>query len=542
MAASQWKWDPNNLLDHIPRDDTPGIVLLLDRDGRFLAGRGDSLDRVVDPDTALVGRRIGELFPNAQGVNGLVTAHQGAIDGELRNCRQRVGDLDVAWELSPVDTARGREVLGIAIVLDVDNEIDLAPAQPRETDSVTGLPGRLVIREHMNECFRRDAGRSWAVLRVDVEGVGRINHALGQDVADMALRKAASRIGSILDPDERLGRMAGNEFIVFIRCKTQEEALDRIGAMDGLFDEPLKIGSLHFMLRLRVGVALYPEMGTDAGDLERRSAVALERTRQVGANQRFFSERFEEQLLAYGWVPADIKRALRGREFQLHYQPIIDTESGETVSFEALLRWQHPWRGMISPARFIPVLEEMQFVEALDMWVLDRACSESAEMGKPVSVNVTAGTLVAPGFLDGLDRVLSSSGLSPDRLTLELTERIFSEPEIALPRMNAVHERGVQIAVDDFGVGYSSLSYLWQYPIDKLKLDGSFLRGATHDRRARDLVAGMVPLAKILGMTLVAEGVETAQDHKWLKEAGVSLQQGYFFAHPAPLADIVIRR
>lgn len=541
MAAFQWKWDPDNLLDHIPRDDTPGVVLLLDRDGRFLAGRGDSLDRVLDPDTAAMGRGIEELFPDAEGTNDLVNAHHGASNGELRNCRHRVGDLDVAWELSPVDTTRGQEVLVTAIVLDVEREVDLAPSEPRKTDSVTGLAGRHLIREHINECFKRDAGRGWAVLRLDVEGVGHINHALGQDVADVALREAASRIASILEPDERLGRMAGNEFIVFIHAKGEEEALERIEAMDELFDESLRIGRLHFMLRLRVGVALYPEMGTTAGDLERRSAVALERTREVGANQRFFSASFEAQLLAYSWVPADIKRALRDREFVLHYQPMVDTGIGEVTSLEALIRWQHPWRGMVSPQRFIPVVEQMHFMPTLDMWVLERACSEAMEMGKPVSVNITAGTLLAPGFLDGLDRVLSGSGLSPNRLTLELTERVFSDPRTVLPHMTAVHERGVKIAVDDFGVGYSSLSYLWQYPIDELKLDGSFLRGATHDPRARDLVAGMVPLAQTLGMTLVAEGVETAEDHEWLRKAGVFLQQGYFFARPAPPGEIVIR-
>lgn len=542
MAKSRWKWDPDDLLAHIPGDDTPGVVLLLDCDGRFLAGRGESLNKLIDPDTPVLGRKIGDLFPESPGIDGLRRAHAGAVEGELRSCRYRVNDLDVAWELSSLDTDRGREVLGIAIVLGGDSEVQVAPPETRETDAVTGLPGRYVIREYMNECFRRDAGRSWAVLRVDVEGVGRINHALGQDVADVALREAASRIVSILEPDERIGRMAGNEFIVFIQCETTDEALERTETMDRLFDEPLEVGALHFMLHLRVGVALYPEMGTTAGDLERRSAIALERTRRVGANQRFFSEGFEEQLLAYSWVPAEIKRALQEREFILYYQPMVNAESGQTVSLEALIRWRHPWRGMIGPTRFIPVVEEMQFMVTLDMWVLERACQESVEMGKPVSVNITGGTLIAPGFLDDLDRVLRGTGLSAGRLTLELTERVFSEPDIVLPRMNAVHERGVQIAVDDFGVGYSSLSYLWQYPVDELKLDGSFLRGATHDRRARDLVAGMVPLAETLGMTLVAEGVETLQDHEWLSKAGVFLQQGFFFAHPAPLSDISIRR
>jgi EAL domain-containing protein (putative c-di-GMP-specific phosphodiesterase class I) len=203
---------------------------------------------------------------------------------------------------------------------------------------------------------------------------------------------------------------------------------------------------------------------------------------------------------------------------------------------EALIRWQHPWRGLILPGHFIPVIEEMQLIVNLDLWVLERACYEAMSMGKPVAVNITANTITAPDFLKRLDRALTQSKLPPNWLTLEITERVFSSPKLVLEPLKAVHERGVQIAADDFGVGYSSLSYLWQYPLDKLKLDGSFVRAAVLDQRAQDLVTGLVPLIDTLGMTLIAECVETEEDRAWLHEAGVFFQQGYYFARPAPFS------
>jgi len=364
----------------------------------------------------------------------------------------------------------------------------------------------------------------------------RINQALGQDLGDHAFHQAVGRIVRSLAEDGCVGRIAGNEFVLFIQHRSDDHTVERIQAMSLLFEEPLKVGLLQFMLRINVGIARSPQDGSSAKDLERRATIALERTRRSGVNHSFFSLALEDHVLAHSWVPAEAKRALRESEFQLYYQPLVDTRTGETVSMEALIRWQHPWRGMILPGHFIPVIEEMQLIVSLDLWILERACHEAMSMGKPVAVNITANTITAPDFLKRLDSALTQSKLPPSWLTLELTERVFSSPELVLEPLKAVHERGVQIAADDFGVGYSSLSYLWQYPLDKLKLDGSFVRAAALDQRAQDLVTGLVPLIKTLGMTLIAECVETEEDRAWLHEAGVFFQQGYYFARPIPFS------
>jgi len=536
MANGTWNWDPHSFLDDLPVEDTPGIKLLLNGAGVLVAGRGESIDKILNPDQHSLGEYIDTLFPETAGNRGLREAHAKAMGGDLQNCRQRVGGMDVAWELIPVDTKRGQEVLALAIVLTDNQPLEDNPHELQEMDPTTGIPTRRVVMAQAEEAFNRHPNTQWAVFRLKIEGFRRINQALGQDLGDHAFHQAVGRIVRSLAEGECVGRVAGNEFILLIQYKSDDHTVERIQAINLLFDEPLKVGLLQFMLRINVGIARSPQDGSTAKDLERRATIALERTRRSGLNHSFFSLALEDHVLAHSWVPAEAQRALRESEFQLYYQPVVDTRTGETVSMEALIRWQHPWRGMILPGHFIPVIEEMQLIVNLDLWVLERACHEAMSMGKPVAVNITANTITAPDFLKRLDRALTQSKLPPSWLTLEITERVFSSPKLVLEPLKAAHERGVQIAADDFGVGYSSLSYLWQYPLDKLKLDGSFVRAAVLDQRAQDLVTGLVPLINTLEMTLIAECVETEEDRAWLHEAGVFFQQGYYFARPAPFS------
>jgi diguanylate cyclase (GGDEF)-like protein len=536
MANGTGNWDPNSFLDDLPMEGTPGIKLLLDSAGLLMAGRGESIDKVLKPDQHSLGESIDTLFPETAGNRGIREAHASALTGDLQSCRQRVSSMDVAWELIPVDTKRGREVLALAIVLTEDQPQENETHELRKMDRTTGIPTRRAVVAQAEGTFNRQPDTQWAILRLKIVGMRRINQALGQDMGDHALHQAVVRIVRSLEEGECVGRVEGNEFILLIHHKSDDHTVERIQAMDLLFDEPLKVGLLRFMLHLNVGIARYLQDGSTAQDLDRRATIALERTRRSGVRYSFFGLALEDHVLAYSWVPAEARRALREGEFQLYYQPVVDTRTGETISMEALIRWQHPWRGLIMPGHFIPVIEEMQLIVTLDLWVLERACHEAMSMGKPVAVNITANTVTDPDFVKRLDRVLIQSGLPPSWLTLELTERVFSSPELVLEPLKAVHERGVQIAADDFGVGYSSLSYLWQYPLDKLKLDGSFVRAAGLDQRAQNLVTGLVPLIKTLGMTLIAECVETEEERAWLHEAGVLFQQGYCFARPAPFS------
>jgi len=536
MANGSGNWDPNSFLDDLPVENTPGVKLLLNSAGLLIAGRGECIHKVLKPEQHSLGESIDTLFPETAGNRGLREAHASALRGDLQSCRQRVGSMDVAWELVPVDTKRGREVLALAIILTDDQSQVDETQERRKTDRTTGIPTRQTLVTLAEETFNRQPDTQWAVLRLKISGMRRINQALGQDMGDHALHQAVGRIVRSLEEGECIGRVGSNEFVLLIRHESDDHTVERSQAMDLLFDEPLKVGLLRFMLHLNVGIARYPQDGSTAQDLDRRATIAFERTRRSEFNYSFFNLALEDHVLAYSWVPAEAQRALRECEFQLHYQPVVDTRTGETVSMEALIRWQHPWRGMIMPGHFIPVIEEMQLIVNLDLWVLERACHEAMSIGRPVAVNMTANTIIAPDFLKRLDSVLTQSKLPPSWLTLELTERVFSSPELVLEPLQAVHERGVQIAADDFGVGYSSLSYLWQYPLDKLKLDGSFIRAAALDKRARNLVTGLVPLINTLRVTLIAECVETEEDRAWLHETGVFFQQGYYFARPAPLS------
>jgi diguanylate cyclase (GGDEF)-like protein len=539
MANGTWDWDPDSFFNDLPVEDTPGVKLLLNSAGLLMAGHGESIDEILKPDQHSLGECIDTLFPETTGNWGLQVAHAKALRGDLQSCRQRVGGMDIAWELIPVDTKRGREVLALAIVLTEDQHQEDEAHELRKMDRATGIPARRAVVVQAEETFNHQPDTQWAILRLDIVGMRRINQALGQDMGDHALHQAVGRIVGSLEEGECIGRVGGNEFILLIHHKSDDYTVKRIQAMDLLFDEPLKVGLPQFMLHLNVGIARYPQDGPTVRDLERRATIALERTRRSGYHYSFFSLALEDHVLAHSWVPAEAQRALRESEFQMYYQPVVDTRTGEAVSMEALIRWQHPWRGMILPGHFIPVIEEMQLIVNLDLWVLERACHEAMSMGKPVAVNITTNTITAPDFLKRLDTALAQSKLPPSWLTLELTERVFSSPELVLEPLKAVHERGVQIAADDFGVGYSSLSYLWQYPLDKLKLDGSFVRAAALDQRAQNLVTGLVPLIKILGMTLIAECVETEEERAWLHEAGVFFQQGYYFARPAPFRKSV---
>ena len=340
MANGTWDWDPDSFFNDLPVEDTPGVKLLLNSAGLLMAGHGESIDEILKPDQHSLGECIDTLFPETTGNWGLQVAHAKALRGDLQSCRQRVGGMDIAWELIPVDTKRGREVLALAIVLTEDQHQEDEAHELRKMDRATGIPARRAVVVQAEETFNHQPDTQWAILRLDIVGMRRINQALGQDMGDHALHQAVGRIVGSLEEGECIGRVGGNEFILLIHHKSDDYTVKRIQAMDLLFDEPLKVGLPQFMLHLNVGIARYPQDGPTVRDLERRATIALERTRRSGYHYSFFSLALEDHVLAHSWVPAEAQRALRESEFQLYYQPVVDTRTGETVSMEALIRWQ----------------------------------------------------------------------------------------------------------------------------------------------------------------------------------------------------------
>lgn len=266
MTNGTWNWDPNSFLDDFPIEDTPGVKLLLSSAGVLMAGRGESINKVLNSDQHSLGECINTLFPETTGNSGLRKAHAKAMEGDLQSCRLRVGSRDIAWELIPVNTKRGREVLALAIAL-----TDIQPKKPphdlQKMDPTTGISTRRVVIAQAEETFNRNPNAQWAVLRLKIVGMRRINQALGQDMGDHALYQAVERIARSLVEGECVGRVGGNEFILLIRYISDDHTVERMQAMDRLFDEPLKVGVLHFMLRLNVGIARSPEDGSTVRDL-----------------------------------------------------------------------------------------------------------------------------------------------------------------------------------------------------------------------------------------------------------------------------------
>lgn len=518
----------------------PGALFLCNPDGRVEFAGGSALELLPISGEECVGKPLSEILTSGDG-NFIQRAHEAALNGDAWSVRGQRGQIEVAIQIRPApqEGADGEPAGTVAVAVPLGEGLEagdmeqaiLERGNPGERDPVTGTLTRMGLRHHAQTLIDKDPGIPRAALRIRVDGLRRINHAFGQDMGDKALRRIALRFKSALDPSEEIARVSGNEFIILASRESPERTQMLFSHLEQLFEEPVAIDGHEFMFRLQGGTALYPEDAVNAPELGRRATVALEQARSEGVSHAFFSAEGEERLAAQGWVPGAVKRALRREEFELNFHPILG-QDGKVAWMEALLRWRHPRRGWVSPGVFIPIAEGMALMQDIDYWVLERACREAKEVGLPVAVNITPDTLAAPDFLTRLDDVLDRTGLPAQWLTIEITERVFSQPETTQPLLEAIRNRDILVAVDDFGVGYSALSYLWQYPVDELKLDGSFVRSSRENERAKSVVEGIVTMARRMDMKVVAEQVEDASDREWLTRIGVPYLQGFHFCKP----------
>lgn len=519
-----------------PEHTPPGASFVCDPDCIVRAARGTGLAVMALDNRDIVGRRLEEVIADESDKDRIGRAHEAALEGECWNIRCRHGSVELACQIAPLNS-EGEGTLLIAVPLSRELESDREAEPELNRDSVTGTFTRMALRSRAQGLIDRAPDVARVAVRLRVDGMRRINQAFGQDLGDRALRRVADRFHGALQDGEYLARVSGNEFMIFSNRATKAQVSEFVEYLASLFEEPVRVGQHDFMFRLQTGIAFYPQDGYNAPELGRRTAVALERARDDDLSHAFFSEEWEAELAAQGWVPGDLKQALRGDQLEIHYQPLFNRQ-GDVAWMEALLRWPHPDRGMISPGVFIPIAEGTTLMRELDFWVLERACMEAKQVGLPVAINVTPDTLATPDFLSKLDRCLEHSGLPFQWLTLELTERVFSRPETTNPLLKGIRERDILVAVDDFGVGYSALSHLWQYPIDEIKLDGTFLRAAERNERAREIIHGVVAMAGYLDTKLVAEQVESGEESKWLQEVGVAYQQGFYHCRPLPVAAL----
>ena len=413
------------------------------------------------------------------------------------------------------------------------------------TDPLTGLPNRRQLADKVAAAAarsRRD-GPGFALLMVDLDRFRQINDSLGHDTGDRVLLDVARRIQGCLRSNDVLARVGGDQFAVLVHDADAGAAEATARRVLNVVAQPCNVDNAQFTLTCSIGVALCPQHGQSIDDLVRHAETAMRAVKVGGrANYRFHQTRTEVDLRSHMHLDHAMRQALVSGRFRLHYQPQLRLSDGKLVGAEALIRWRDPELGEVSPVRFIPVAEDSGFIVAIGDWVLSQAVRQAAlwhESGReiPIAINVSALQFQQAQFVDRVASVLAVSGLPPRLLELELTESILvRDADEALQRLHALARLGVRLAIDDFGTGYSSLSYLKRFPIGKLKIDRSFVKGLPDDDSDVGIVSAILQMARALGMQVIAEGVETETQRQFLQAAGCDEFQGFLYA---PALDAV---
>ena len=406
-------------------------------------------------------------------------------------------------------------------------------------DTLTGLPNRSALIAAVTEATaqaRRD-GHAYGFLLVDLDRFRQINDSLGHDVGDRVLQTVAHRIQACLRADDLLARLGGDQFAVLVRPADTPAAEVAARRILNVVAQPCSVDGAPFTLTCSIGIALAPSQGSRIDDLVRHAEAAMRIVKSAGrAHFRLHQARAEGDRRHNMQIDHAMRQALVSGRFRLHYQPLVNLADGRVVGAEALLRWRDPALGEVSPAQFIPVAEDSGFIVPIGEWVLGQAVRQAAlwhQRGHavPIAVNVSALQFKQPHFVDRVASVLAVSGLPAHLLELELTESILvHDADEALHRLHALARLGVKMSIDDFGTGYSSLSYLKRFPIGKLKIDRSFIKGLPGDDSDAGIVRAILQMARALGMTCVAEGVETEPQRQFLQAEGCDEFQGWLYA------------
>ncbi|HST76790.1 MAG TPA: EAL domain-containing protein [Acetobacteraceae bacterium] len=411
-------------------------------------------------------------------------------------------------------------------------------------DALTGLPNRVLFHERVEQALAQ-AGRDedFAVLLLDLDRFKAVNDTLGHPVGDELLRAVAERLQACVREVDTVARLGGDEFaIVQSGVAKAEDAAVLARRIVEVVSQPYELDGHRIMIGTSVGISIAPGDGASCGKLLKNADVALYKTKAEGRGTwRFFEPDMDARLQARRALELDLWAALANDQFELHYQPLFDLRANRIGGFEALLRWRHPKHGMVSPADFIPISEEIGLIVPLGDWVLQRACAEASVWPGhvKVAVNVSPAQFRTGHLVDSVTKALAASGLPAARLELEITESVLLANSAAtLATLHALRALGVRISMDDFGTGYSSLSYLRSFPFDKIKIDQSFIRDLATTDDAEAIVRAIIGLGASLGMRTTAEGVETDEQLAWLRGEDCTEVQGYLFSPSVPAAEL----
>ena len=420
---------------------------------------------------------------------------------------------------------------------------ELKIAHMAHHDALTGLANRVLLNQRLEHALARCARDEMAAIHhVDLDQFKAVNDTLGHPGGDKLLKMVADRLRMLVRDGDTIARMGGDEFAIVQVAAGPADATALAQRVIAAIGEPFDIDGHRTGVGASIGIAVGPGDGQTPDELLRNADLALYRAKADGRGTfRFFEPEMDLQMQARRVMEQDLRQALPAGEFELYYQPIVDLTSNDICGFEALIRWNHPARGLVAPNAFIPLAEEIGLIVPIGEWVIQQACATAALWPEQmhVAVNISAVQFRSAGLLDAIRHALAASGLHPTRLEIEITETVLlQDKEATLATLHRLRGLGVRIAMDDFGTGYCSLTYLQSFPFDKLKIDRSFVSNITDNAGSLNIVRAVAALANGLGMKATAEGVETREQLDRITSEGCSEVQGFLFSQPLPATDI----
>jgi diguanylate cyclase (GGDEF)-like protein len=411
-------------------------------------------------------------------------------------------------------------------------------------DALTGLPNRVLFHAQLEHALRwRGREGRVAVLFIDLDNFKNINDTLGHQVGDTLLKTVAARLQECVRSGDVVARLGGDEFVIVqTELEDPTDAANLATRVREAILDSCEIDNHNIVVDASIGIALSPDDGSEPNELIKNADLALFGAKASGrGTYRFFEQAMDQRMLERHELELELRKALINGEFEVHFQPLVNLDTDRIGCCEALLRWNHPERGYIPPDQFIRLAEETGLITRIGDWVIRTACHEAANWPENVmlAINISPVQFRSQHLLDVVTHALASSGLAPQRLELEITEAILLEnTEATLATLDQFHRLGVRIAMDDFGTGYSSLSYLQKFPFDKIKIDGSFIQGLSDSDESSAVVRAVAGLAKSFRMTTTAEGVETAEQLRIVRELGCTEMQGHLFSKACSAEDL----
>ena len=529
---------------------TPSGYLLADCAGRLLDVNSAFCAMSGYRREELLGRRLGTLLPDCASDPALDSAHgPGAIHAREGTLRHKDGHgLTVLFNANVSIDADGGPAAMTAFLTDITGrKQDEARMQRLAThDTLTGLPNRTLLNERLQQMLADAGGNALAVMFIDLDQFKKINDSMGHEPGDKLLCQVALRLRAMLQADGIVARLGGDEFVAVAPCPAGEASAATTAArLLATLAAPFDLGVQEVFVSASIGVAMYPAHATTREGLFQNADAAMYRAKASGRNAWcFFEAEMSMETRRRMQLEQALHRALERGEFELHYQPRVDLRSMAVIGMEALIRWNHPQLGRVAPLDFIPIAEEKGLIDAIGAWVLQEACLQNGrflrQFGRPlrVSVNLSARQLRCDSLVARTAAALEAAGLPPNLLELELTESaLIEDMDVSARRLGELKASGIRIAVDDFGTGYSALAYLQRFPLDILKLDRSFINQQIDGAGNANFIKAFIDLAHALNLSVVAEGIETANTLDILRMSQCDEGQGYLFSRPLSLPE-----